>query len=149
VSTTDKYTALTDRSAATGGTVSVTASLTNNSFVTGSAYDNGTNLDSYGSIDCAFASFTPSTNGYLQFFLVQSLDGGSTFDDAPSSTNAGTHMLVGQVTLTAAASAKHVVVPKFDLPPGQFKICIKNVTGATMSATPGTLKLYTFNLQNV
>jgi hypothetical protein len=140
--------AWTDRSASTGGTVTVTASLTNNSFVTGSAYDNTTNLDTYGSIDCTFASFTPGTNGYLQFFLQQALDG-TNFDDAPSSTNNGTHMLVGEVTANAAATAKHIIVPMFPIPPGQFKITMRNVSGATMSATPGTLKLYTTNLQNV
>lgn len=149
MATTDKWTALTDRSGSTGGSVTVTASLTNNSFVTGSGYDNTTNLDTYGQIDCTFASWTPSASGYLQFFILASADGGTTYDDAPSANNTGNHMIVGQVTVTAAAGAKHVVVRDVPLPPGFFKICMKNVSGATMSATPGTLKLYTYNLQNV
>ena len=150
MATTFKWTAWTDRSASTGGTVSTELnSLANGGFSAVSGiYDNTTNLDEWGAFEIALASLTPTTGAYLQIFLVDSLDG-TIFEDAASSTNPGAHQLIATCSLTAAVGARAANTPPFRLPPGKMKWVIKNSSGVALASSGNTAKLFTANEQGV
>lgn len=113
--------------------------------VVGTAFDNTANLDQFGACDIVLASLDPAAGGYLQLFLVQSLDG-TNYEDAPTTTtNPGTHMLVATVALLDTSSAKRVMTPWFRLPPGKFKLVLYNGSGVSLGATGNTVTLYTSN----
>lgn len=115
----------------------------------GPAYDNTTNLDEWGACDITLASLNPTAGAYLQLFIAVSLDG-TTYEDAPSSTNPGSHQLVATVSLTTGASAKRVQTKDlFRLPPAKFKFVLKNAAGVALGATLNTVALFTTNEQGV
>lgn len=114
----------------------------------GPAYDNTTNLDQWGACDITLASLAAAAGAYLQIFLDVSLDG-TTYEDAPSSTNPGAHQLVATVSLNVSTSAKRVMSPFFRLPPNKFKFVLKNAAGVALGATLNTVALYTANEQGV
>lgn len=105
------------------------------------AYDNTTNLYLYGSLIINLASLNPTAGAYIQIFMAQSLDG-STYEDAPSSTNPGWHMALPSVALTTGAAAKVVVTPAFSLPGGKVKFALLNGSGVALGATTNTVALY-------
>jgi hypothetical protein len=146
MATTFKWLASTDR-----GTVLTTElnALANGAFsAVGPAYDNTTNLDEWGACDIVLASLTPTTGAYLQLFLDVSLDG-TTYEDAPSATNPGSHQLVATVSLNVSASAKRTMTVWFRLPPNKFKFVLKNAAGVALGATLNTVTLKTTNEQGV
>lgn len=117
--------------------------LTNGSYsAVGTAYDNTTLLDQWAVLDITLASLNPTAGAYLQLFMVTS-PGGTTYEDAPSSTNPGYHMSVAAVSLTAGSAAKRVVTPMFRMPPGKFKFVLLNKSNVTLGATTNTAALYT------
>lgn len=123
--------------------------LANNGFsAVGPAYDNTTNLDEWGACDITLASLAAAAGAYLQIFLAVSLDG-TTYEDAPSSTNPGSHQLVATVSLNVSTSAKRVMTAWFRLPPNKFKFVLKNAAGVALGATLNTVGLYTTNEQGV
>lgn len=150
MATTFKWTAWTDRSASTGGTVSTELnSLANGAFSAVSGiYDNTTNLDEWGAFLINLASLLPTTGAYIQIFLDDSLDG-TNFEDAPSATNPGAHQLVATVSLNVTTSAKVAITAPFRLPPGKMKWVFKNSAGVAFAASGNTGKLFTCNEQGV
>jgi hypothetical protein len=123
--------------------------LANGAFsAVGPAYDNTTNLDEWGACDITLPSIISTAGAYLQIFLAVSLDG-TTYEDAPSATNPGSHQLVATVSLTAATSAKRTMTAWFRLPPNKFKFVLKNASGVALAATVNTVALYTANEQGV
>ncbi len=110
----------------------------------GTAFDNTSNLDEFAACDIALASLNPTAGAYLQIFLSQSLDG-TTYEDAPSSTNPGTHQLVATVLVTTGSAAKRIMTPWFRIPPGKFKLVLLNQTGVALGASANTVTLYTSN----
>lgn len=137
---------------ATGGPVSRGTGLTTelNSLANGAysaagtAIDNTTNRDQYGACDIVLASLTPTTGANVSVYLVQSLDG-TTYEDAPSATNPGSHALVATVLVATGAAAKRVMTPWFYIPPGKFKLVFLNATGAPLAAASNTVTVYTSN----
>lgn len=124
-------------------------SLGNGSFsAVGPAYDNTANLDEWGACDITLASLTPTAGAYLQVFLAVSLDG-TTYEDAASSTNPGSHMLVATVSITTGVAAKRQMTAWFRLPPNKFKFVLKNATGVALGATLNTVALFTTNENGV
>lgn len=122
-------------------------SLANGAFsAVGTAIDNTANKDQYAAMDIVLASLTPASGATLSLYLVQSADG-TTYEDAPSATNPGSHMLVATVLVTTGAAAKRIVSPWFYLPPGKFKLVLLNSTGVALGATLNTVTVYTSNDQ--
>jgi hypothetical protein len=150
MATTFKWTAWTDRSASTGGTVGTELnSLANGGFSAVSGiYDNTTNLDEWAAFVIDLASLTPTTGAYLQIFLIDSLDG-TNFEDAASTTNPGIQQLVATVSLNVSASVKRAITAPFRLPPGKMKWVVKNSAGVAFAASANTAKLFTSNEQGV
>jgi hypothetical protein len=120
-------------------------SLANGGFSgVGTAFDNTSNLDQFAAADIVLASLSPTTGAYLELFLVQSLDG-SNYEDAPSSTNPGTHMLVARVLVTTGSGAKRIMTPVFRVPPGKYKLVLYNATNVSLASSANTVTLYTTN----
>jgi hypothetical protein len=123
--------------------------LANGAFtVVGPAYDNTANLDEYAYCDITLASLTPTTGAYLQLFLIVSVDG-TTYEDAASSTNPGSHQLVATVSLRASVGACRISTKRFEIPPLKFKFVLKNQSGVALGATLNTVAMTTVNEQGV
>lgn len=108
----------------------------------------GDDQASWGAIDIVLASLTPTAGAYVQIFLAVSLDG-STYEDAPSSTNPGAHQLVATASITTGAAAKRTMTAFFRLPPCKFKFVLKNATVVALAASGNTCTLKTANEQGV
>ena len=110
----------------------------------GTEINNSVNLDQWGVFDIVLASLTPTAGAYLKLYLVQCI-GGTTYEDAPSSTNPGYHMEVAVVSVTTGAAAKRIQTAAFRLPLGKFKVVLLNGAGVALGATLNTVTLYTGN----
>lgn len=143
-----KWSALTSRGTVLDNTAGQLNALANNGFSSlSSAHDNSSNLDRWGFLELKLGSFTATAGASVSVYLVPSVDGGSDYNDTPSSTNPGGHMLVATLSITSGASAKIAVtsVP-FALPPGHFKFCVRNQTGAAFAnSATNALVFYTSN----
>lgn len=129
------------------GTVLTTElnSLANNAYsAVGTAIDNTSNGDQYGALDIVLASLNPTSGASLSLYLVQSLDG-TNYEDAPSSTNPGSHTLVATVLVGTGAATKRVMSPWFYVPPGKFRFVLLNSAGVALAASANTVTLFTDN----
>jgi hypothetical protein len=113
----------------------------------GSAYDNSSNLDRWGWVELSLVSLNPTAGACIYVYLAPSVDGGTDYDDGPSSTNPASHLLVAALSVKTGSAAKKVVslVP-FALPPGLFKFALKNQCGVVLATSDSNLLvLYTSN----
>jgi hypothetical protein len=78
----------------------------------------------------------------------RSLDG-TNYEDAPSSTNPGSHQLVATVSLTVSTSVKKSDYRTVPAPGGKMKWVLKNSSGVAFAASANTAKLFTCNEQGV
>ena len=120
-------------------------SLGNGSYsAPGMAIDNTTNKHTHAFADIVLASLNPTDGGvaYLDFFFLASPDG-STYEDAPASTNPGWHVRVRGVPVDQASSAKRVVTAKFPILPLKYKGVLLNSTGVSLGASGNTVTIYT------
>lgn len=103
---------------------------------------NGTNLALLMDISLNLGSFNPSGTPYLEIHLQPLSGDGSTNADQSAQT------LVATIQVTTGASAKVALAVGIPVPPGDFKLNIKNVTGATLAASANTAyyRLYDYNL---
>lgn len=103
---------------------------------------NGTNLALLMDVSLNLGSFNPSGTPYLEIHLCPLSGDGATYADVSSET------LVATVQVTTGSSAKVALAENIVVPPGDFKIQIKNVTGATLAASANTAyyRLYDYNL---
>lgn len=124
--------------------------ITNGTFsAAGTAYDNGSGLYLYGRLIVVLGSLTPTTGAYLQFMMLQSSDGGTTYEDAASSTNPAGHAAATTVMLNAAAGTKLAISPMFDLPPGIVKFQCLNGSGVSLANSGNSAVLDGGYLQQV
>lgn len=150
MATTFKWTTATDRSGSTGGGLTTELNaLANGGFAApSSGYDNTSNLDEWAEVHVHLATLNPTTGAYLQLFLQESIDG-TTFEDAPSATNPGYGMSVATESVATGSGTKEIKLGPFRLPPGKFKMNLKNATNVALGASGNTAKLFTFNEQGV
>lgn len=112
-----------------------------------SEQDNGTNLDSLADFVLDLASLTiSSTSAFVSVYIVPTVDG-TNYPDWTSGAVANYHgqyhvgpILVKNVT-AATARAELTRVP---LPPGKFKVAVRNGVGAALAAASNTLKIRTY-----
>jgi len=107
----------------------------------GTEYDNSTGLYLYGALLINLASLTPTTGAYLQVFMAEAIDG-TNYEDAPSSTNPGYHMMLPLASVATGSATKRLTVFRFDLPASKIKFALLNGTGVSLGATSNTVKLY-------
>ena len=113
------------------------------------AWDNTTTLYLWVAAIINLASLTPTAGAYLQLLMTESVDGGTTYEDAPSSTNPGWHMAQPSVAINVSTSAKVIRVPPIRVFGGKFKCALLNGAGVALAATGNTLALYGSNDQGV
>jgi hypothetical protein len=118
-------------------------SLANVAYSTvGAAVTNSAAGNQYGMavFNCT-STVTVGAAAYVQIFLVQSLDG-TLFEDAPSSTNPGFHMLVATIGLNNTTALKRAISQPFRLPPGDYKVVLYNASGVALPGTGNTVTLF-------
>ncbi len=121
--------------------------LASNALVVSSAFDNSSNLHLWAEVEISatFAT-TPVVNSGVSVWFLRNLDGTNYEDGDTSITPARAPDLVLPVR---AVSTQQRVTRRCAIPPGTFKILLKNETGVALSASGHTLKLITLTYQAV
>lgn len=96
-------------------------------------------------LDLAATGLDPTVYTLAELYLLSGSDG-STYPDAPASTNPASQELVGVFIGGDNASAKVAVLRDILLPPCLFKILIKNVSGDTWHSSGNTVRIREHNL---
>jgi len=110
-----------------------------------SAFDNTANSDQFACFEFICTStVTVGAAAYVQIYLVQSVDG-TNYEDAPSSSNPGTHMLYATINLNNSTALKRAISPWVRIPPGKFKTVVYNAAGVALPATGNSVIVYTDN----
>ncbi len=109
--------------------------------------DNGTNLDRYADFQLDLASVTiSSAAAYVTVYVVPTVDG-TNYPDWSSSTyaNHDTQYAVGIMFVkgVTAATARSTLTG-VALPPGKYKVALRNSCGASLAASGNTLAIRTY-----
>jgi hypothetical protein len=118
-----------------------------------SAVDNSTNGYMYVDIEVVLASLTPTgDDAAIEIYLVPSIDG-STY---PNYTESGTSeeienapYFVGAVPLSLDTEAQTQVLRQIELPPGSFKIGVRNQANVGLAASGNTVRLAYWTYKSV
>ena len=112
-----------------------------------SAIDNSTNLDLEMDVELVLAAqgSARSNGAQVYLYIVRSLDGGSNYADVLESMNDP----VAVFTLDAATTARREVKTDIRIPPGFFKLYVRNATGQAFAASGNTIKYRTRQVQIV
>lgn len=130
----------------------------NNKIVLGAAINNESNLCTYIDLELYLASLDLSaqTNPNVVIYLIESIDGGTHFDTAEDGVTAETDMpaidkIIAQMGLrvNTGAEVKHAIKSMIPIPPGRWKLALRNKTGGAFAGTLNTLYYRTYNLKAV
>lgn len=108
--------------------------LANDGVFLGAAINNSTNRDMMLKVQIQLASvdLSAQTNPSVQIRLIESIDGGTVYEDNDSTAYS--------ITLpVAATSAAHVRIGDLMIPPGYFKLAVVNKTGVAFAASGNVL----------
>lgn len=125
-----------------------TSTLTNNSLVLSSAITLTSANYTRGVFELAVPSFSgaPTANTAVSVWIIRQADGSAYEDGDASTTPARNPDMVFPVR--PVSTAQRIELPAIDLPPGLFKVLVKNDgTGVTMNTT-WTLKCLPYILQS-
>lgn len=126
-----------------------TSTLTNGSLVLSGAITLTSANYTRAVFELAVPSFsgTPAANTAVSVWILRQVDGGTNYEDGGTSvTPARPPDMV--FALNPVSTAQRVALPAIDLPPGLFKVLVKNDgTGVTMNTT-WTLKCLPYVLQS-
>ena len=124
------------------------ASLANNGQQGSAAVDNTSNqdLDAAVMVKLKTAAASTSSTGYVNVYAYGSADGGTTYSDGVSGTNASQTLtsppnvkLIGVINAVANATSyvggPFSVANAFGYLPGKWGIVVENKTGATLDST--------------
>jgi hypothetical protein len=124
------------------------ASSTGNTLSTlGAAFQN-TNAMIYADIEfLAGGTLTPSAGGFVEVWLLRSLDGGTNYEDgsatvAPARPADAIISVRSGTTITPRAGASGII-----LPPGFYKPIARNQTGATLPASGNLVRFAMYTEQ--
>ena len=107
---------------------------------------NTSNLDLFLTVELVLAAQASarSSDAWVGVYLTQALDG-SNFGD----TNEITARLVAVLPLDAATTARRVTMPDVAIPPGLFRLFVRNSTGQAFAASGNVLGWRTHSLKSV
>lgn len=124
-----------------------------NSLATGSAcalsaeQDNSTNLDILADFQLDLASLSiSSTAAFVAVYIVPSVDG-TNYPDWTSGAGAVYHSqyFVGTILVkNVSATTARANLSGIALPPGKFKVAVRNSVGVSFAASGNTLKMRTY-----
>lgn len=128
-------------------------SLANGSTIISAAINNETNEAMFMDMQLHLGSLNLSAqaNPSVSVVFLESTDGGTTYDDGTAGATTSAHSpkapaAVFPLRLGAGAEVKEAVVSMIPIPPGYFKMEIKNSTGVAFAATLNTLKYRTYKV---
>ncbi|KKM90389.1 hypothetical protein LCGC14_1239170 [marine sediment metagenome] len=134
-------------------------SLANNAIdSSGTAINNETNLCLYLDLELTLASLDLSGQSApaVVIYLIESIDGGNDFDTVTDAVTTDASMpavdkICAQIGLRpgVGAEAKLAVKSMIPIPPGQFKLCLRNKTGIAFGVAGNSLAYRTYNLKAV
>ena len=126
--------------------------LTNNSWsALSSGIDNESGKYLSADIEVDLASITPTgTDAAIEIYLVPSIDGGTSY---PNYTETGSSdeqenqiYFVGSVPMSLDAEVQNPILRNVDLPPGFFKIGIRNRANVSLAASGNVVRYRPHNL---
>lgn len=128
-------------------TTELNSLATGNACALSSEQDNGTNLDIYADFQLDLASLTISSSGaYVSVYIVPSVDG-TNYPDWATGTGGGyqTQYLAGVILVkNVSATTARANLSGVALPPGKFKVAVRNTVGASFASSGNTLKIRTY-----
>lgn len=133
-------------------------SLANNALDLGAAINNESNLCTFIDLELTLASLDLSAQSApaVSIYLVESVDGGTDFDTASDAETADDNMPAADKICAifglrpySGAEAKTAVKSMVPIPPGRFKLALRNETGVAFAASGNVLAYRTYNLNMV
>lgn len=133
-------------------------SLADDTLDLGAEINNETNLAQYMDIEIHLASINLSaeSNPSVVIYLIESIDGGTTYDTAvDASSSDAAHPATDKVLticgfrLGTAGEVKNAIKSRLSIPPGRFKLAVLNKTGQAFAASDNTLKYRTYKTKTV
>ncbi|MHA2068616.1 MAG: hypothetical protein ACXABY_29995 [Candidatus Thorarchaeota archaeon] len=121
----------------------------------GAAINNETNLCTFMDLEVTLASLDLSaqSNPSITIYMFESVDGGTDFDTNQDGVSAATDIPTADkiiaimgLRVDTAAEAKTAVKSMIPIPPGRFKLGLRNTTGQTLGATGNILAYRTYNI---
>ena len=129
-------------------------SLADNTLDLGTAIDNTSNLARYIDLELTLASLDLSSqaNPYVVIYLIESVDGGTDYDTVSDGVSADANCppadkIIALMGLRpySGAEAKLAVKTMVPIPPGNFKLALRNKTGVAFAASGNKLAYRTYN----
>ena len=123
-----------------------------------SAINNESNLCTHMDLELTLASLDLSaqTNPSVVIYLIESVDGGTDFDTYTDAVSAAASIPPSDKICCrfglrpgTGAEAKTAVKSMIPIPPGRFKLLLRNRTGAAFAASGNVLAYRTYNLNVV
>jgi hypothetical protein len=112
------------------------------------AIDNSSNLHRYADFQLDLASLSiSSTSAYAHVFILPSVDG-TNYPDWTSGAYAAYHgqYFVGAISLkNVSATAARAVLREISLPPGLFKVALRNGAGVAFASSGNTLGMRSYS----
>lgn len=122
-------------------------SIANNAYATSAAAGaDGTAANLLADWELALATLTPTGTPLIDLWIIRSADG-TNYED--NTTPPPSDSYVGSFEVSTGAGAKRLILRDRTLPPGLFKVVIRNRTGVAFNASGNTLKFRAHNLQTV
>lgn len=119
-------------------------SLANNASVASSAIDNSSARHRFALCELVVTYGTnPTAGSSCGLYVLPSVDG-TNYPDFTSGSEPD-NALVALFPLLVNTSAQRIVIPRIVVPPGLFKLGLKNGAGQTMAASGNTLKYNLFS----
>ncbi len=122
------------------------------------AVNNETNLTTFMDLELTLASLDLSAqaNPSVTIYMFESVDGGTDFDTNEDGVSAASDIPTSDkiiaifgLRIDTAAEAKTAVKSMIPIPPGRFKLGLRNTTGVSFGATGNILAYRTYNLNSV
>lgn len=121
----------------------------------GAAINNSSSRNTYMDLELVLAAIDISaqTNPHVNIFILESVDGGTNYDQGDDATSnddlqpRGDKLLCSMAIRPGTGSeAKYAIKTGLVVPPGHFKLCVVSELGAAMAASGNTLKYRLYNL---
>ena len=122
------------------------------------AINNEANLCTFMDLELTLASLDLSaqTNPSVVIYLIESVDGGTNFDTYSDNVSADASVppadkicTIFGLRLGTGSEAKTAIKSMIPIPPGRFKLLLRNKTGVAFAASGNVLAYRTYNLNTV
>lgn len=139
-------------------TTSLNALANNVIDIGGATIDNETNLCTHMDLELTLSSLDLSaqSNPSVTIYMFESVDGGTDFDTNEDGVSAASDIptpdkiiAIMGLRIDTGAEAKTAVKSMIPIPPGQWKLGLRNTTGQTFGATGNILAYRTYKLDSV